>query len=161
MFMATADYYYPDWECLVDFFCNPELKNCWHGWPGIEPTTTTLDLSSQSVAYDLSATATPVNWRHYRPIIERCHQWGNHRNPFLRGQQMMRHLERRTIYERRPCYQLRFKDGQVKALSFIIWCVRHPISSVLNNPPMWMKSCTFFCVLLHLQWFFSFVHGNI
>jgi len=20
MFMATADYYYPDWECLVDFF---------------------------------------------------------------------------------------------------------------------------------------------
>jgi len=44
MFMATADYYYPDWECLVDFFCNSGLKNCWHGWPGIEPTTTTLDL---------------------------------------------------------------------------------------------------------------------
>jgi len=21
------------------FFCNPELKNCWHGRPGIEPTT--------------------------------------------------------------------------------------------------------------------------
>jgi len=34
------------------FFCNPALKNCWHGWPGIEPTT--LDLSSQSGAYDLS-----------------------------------------------------------------------------------------------------------
>jgi len=58
--MATADYYYPDWECLVDFFCNPGLKNCWHGWPGIEPTTTTLDLSSQSGAYDLSAMATPL-----------------------------------------------------------------------------------------------------
>jgi len=55
--MATADYYYPDWECLVDFFCNPGLKNCWHGWPGIEPPT--LDLSSQSGAYDFSATATP------------------------------------------------------------------------------------------------------
>jgi len=34
------------------------LKNCWHGRPGIEPTTTTLDLSSQSGAYDLSAMAT-------------------------------------------------------------------------------------------------------
>jgi len=38
-------------------FCNPGLKNYWHGWPGIEPTT--LDLCSQSGAYDLSATATP------------------------------------------------------------------------------------------------------
>jgi len=38
----------------------PGLKNCFHGWPGIEPTTTTLDLSSQSGAYDLSATATPA-----------------------------------------------------------------------------------------------------
>jgi len=57
--MATADYYYPDWECLVDFFCNLGLKNCWQGLLGIEPTTTTLDLSSQSGAYDLSATATP------------------------------------------------------------------------------------------------------
>jgi len=56
--MATADYHYPDWECLADFFSNPGLKNCWHGWPGIEPTTTTLDLSSQSGAYDLSASAT-------------------------------------------------------------------------------------------------------
>jgi len=55
--MATADYYYPDWECLVDFFCNPGLQNCWHGQPGIEPTTTTLYISSQSGAYDLSATA--------------------------------------------------------------------------------------------------------
>jgi len=35
------------------------LKNCWLGQPGIEPTATTLDLSSQSGAYDLSATATP------------------------------------------------------------------------------------------------------
>jgi len=43
VFMVTADYYYPDWECLVDFLCNPGLKNCWHGQPGIEPTT--LDLS--------------------------------------------------------------------------------------------------------------------
>jgi len=40
------------------FFCNQGLKNCWHGRPGIEPTTTTLDLSSQSGAYDLSAMAT-------------------------------------------------------------------------------------------------------
>jgi len=43
--MVTADYYYPDLECLVDFFCNPGLKNCWHGQLGIEPTT--LDLCSQ------------------------------------------------------------------------------------------------------------------
>jgi len=55
--MVTADYYSPDWEW---FFCNPELKNCWHGRPGIEPTT--LDVSSQSGAYDLSATATPLVW---------------------------------------------------------------------------------------------------
>jgi len=39
------------------FFCNPELKNCWSGWPGIGPTT--LDLCSKSGAYDLSDTATP------------------------------------------------------------------------------------------------------
>jgi len=46
-----AVYYYPDWGC----FCNPGLKNCWNGRLGIEPTT--LDLCSQSGAYDLSATA--------------------------------------------------------------------------------------------------------
>jgi len=55
--MVTADYYYPYWECLVDFFRNPGLKSCWHGQPGIEPIP--LDPSSQSGAYDLSATATP------------------------------------------------------------------------------------------------------
>jgi len=41
----------------VDFFSIPGLKNCWPWWPGIEPTT--LDLSSQSGAFDLSATVTP------------------------------------------------------------------------------------------------------
>jgi len=46
-------------SALLIFFCNLGLKNCWHGWPGIEPTT--LDLSSQSGAYDLSATATPFS----------------------------------------------------------------------------------------------------
>jgi len=65
MLMAAADYYYPDWECLVDFFCNPGLKNCWHGWLGIEPTTATLDLSSQSGAYDLSAMATTLTWNYH------------------------------------------------------------------------------------------------
>jgi len=40
------------------FCCNPGLKNCWHGWPGIELTNS--DFSSQSGAYDLSATATPL-----------------------------------------------------------------------------------------------------
>jgi len=58
MFMATADYYYHDWECLVDFFA---IRGWKIGWPGIEPTTTTLDHSSQSGAYDLSATTTPCN----------------------------------------------------------------------------------------------------
>jgi len=38
------------------YFFNPGLKNCWLGWPGIEPIT--LDLSSQTGAYDVSATAT-------------------------------------------------------------------------------------------------------
>jgi len=37
--MDTADYYYPDWGCLVDIFCYPRLKNCHHGLLGIEPTT--------------------------------------------------------------------------------------------------------------------------
>jgi len=41
----------------IDFFCDPGLKNCWHGLLGIEPTT--LYLSSQSGAFDLSAMATP------------------------------------------------------------------------------------------------------
>jgi len=45
-------------SALLIFFAIRGLKNCWHGWPGIEPTTTTLDLSSQSGAYDLSAMAT-------------------------------------------------------------------------------------------------------
>jgi len=35
------------------------LKNCWHGWPGIEPTT--IDLCFQSGAYNLSAMATSDN----------------------------------------------------------------------------------------------------
>jgi len=43
--MVTTDYYYPDWGCLVDFFCNLGLKNC---CPGIEHTT--LEPSSQSGA---------------------------------------------------------------------------------------------------------------
>jgi len=56
--MATADYYYPDCKIAsLIFFCNSGLKNCWHRLPGIEPTT--LDLSSESGAYDLSAEATP------------------------------------------------------------------------------------------------------
>jgi len=48
-----TDSYYPDWEYLVNFFFNTGLKHCWHGQLGIEPTT--LDLSSQSGAHDLSA----------------------------------------------------------------------------------------------------------
>jgi len=39
------------------FFSQSGIENCWHGRPGIEPTT--LDINSQSGAYDLSATATP------------------------------------------------------------------------------------------------------
>jgi len=55
VYVATADYYYPDLGCLFDFLCNPGLKNCWHGLLGIKPTT--FDLSSQSGAFDLSASA--------------------------------------------------------------------------------------------------------
>jgi len=40
-------------SALMIFFCNPGLKNCCHVWPGIEPST--LDLSSQPGAFDLSA----------------------------------------------------------------------------------------------------------
>jgi len=39
-------------------FLQSEVENCWHERLSIEPTT--LDLCSQSGAYDLSATATPV-----------------------------------------------------------------------------------------------------
>jgi len=42
-------------DAYLIFFCNPGLKNSWQGLLGIEPTT--LDLSSQSGAFDLSATA--------------------------------------------------------------------------------------------------------
>jgi len=73
--MATADYYYPDWECLVDFFFAIRgWKIAGMGGQGIEPTTTTLDLSSQSGAYDLSAIAThldekqPWLWKAAKPI---------------------------------------------------------------------------------------------
>jgi len=55
--MATADYYYSDTQCLVYFFCNSGQKNYWHWWLGIEPTT--LDLSFQSGANDLSITVNP------------------------------------------------------------------------------------------------------
>jgi len=54
---VTADYYSPDSGCLLDFFFNPSLKNCWHGWLGIAPTT--LDLCHQPGAFDYSATTTP------------------------------------------------------------------------------------------------------
>jgi len=30
MSIIIADYYYTDWGCLVDFMCNPGLKNCKH-----------------------------------------------------------------------------------------------------------------------------------
>jgi len=48
MSMVTADYYYPDWECLVDLFCNPGLKIAVMGVRGLK----------QLGAYDLSATPT-------------------------------------------------------------------------------------------------------
>jgi len=51
--MATADFYYPDRECLVNFLQSWVEKLL--AWPGIEPTT--KDLSSQSGAFDHSATA--------------------------------------------------------------------------------------------------------
>jgi len=43
--MVTADFYYTDRECLVDFFCNPGLKNCWHRRLGIGPEPEILVLS--------------------------------------------------------------------------------------------------------------------
>jgi len=45
-------------EGALLIFCNLRLKNCWHGLLRIEPTT--LDLCSQSGAYDLSAMVTPM-----------------------------------------------------------------------------------------------------
>jgi len=52
MSMDTADYYNPDWACLVDFL----TIWAWDGW-GFQLTT--LDLSSQSGAFDQSAKTTP------------------------------------------------------------------------------------------------------
>jgi len=46
-----------------------------HGWLGIEPTTTILDLSSQSGAYDLSATATPLFRILLSTILPRSSGW--------------------------------------------------------------------------------------
>jgi len=61
--MVIADYYYPDWEWLVDYFCNPGLKICWHGRPGIEPFT--IDLSSSQV---------PMASQPWRPhLFHKCH----------------------------------------------------------------------------------------
>jgi len=54
---VTADYYYPDWGCLIDCILKSVMKNCWLGWRSIE--TTTLDLNSQSGAFDQSATTIP------------------------------------------------------------------------------------------------------
>jgi len=47
----------PSW-----FFCNPGLKNCWHGRLGVEPTT---NLSSQPGAYDLSGPNCRRHFTHY------------------------------------------------------------------------------------------------
>jgi len=51
--MYTADYHYPDRGCLVDFLAIRSGKIAGMGWGPI-----TLDLSSQSGAFDHSATAT-------------------------------------------------------------------------------------------------------
>jgi len=72
--MVTADYYYPDCEYLVDLFLQSGVEKLLAWAAGIEPTT--LDLSSQSGAYDLSATATDVLFKSQaRPIISDHHQF--------------------------------------------------------------------------------------
>jgi len=58
--MVTADYYNPDWECLVDFFLQSGVEKLL-AWVAAGIERITLDLSSQSGAYDLSATASPQN----------------------------------------------------------------------------------------------------
>jgi len=73
------------------FFCNPGLKNCWHGRPGMEPTTTTttLDLSSQSGAYDLSTMMSKVERLEPKTFnvtlnkLENC-DWQKHSNAIKR-----------------------------------------------------------------------------
>jgi len=49
--MVTADYFYPDCECLVDFFAIQGWKIAGMGDRRIEPITS--DLGSQSGADDL------------------------------------------------------------------------------------------------------------
>jgi len=56
--MVTADYYYPDWVRLVDFFLQSGVEKLL-AWTAGDWTHNPLDLCSQSGAYDLSATATP------------------------------------------------------------------------------------------------------
>jgi len=56
--MVTADYYTLTKSALL-LFLQYEVENCWHGRPLIKSTT--LDLSSQSGAHDLSATIIKVN----------------------------------------------------------------------------------------------------
>jgi len=47
---VTGDYFYLDWRCLVNFFCNPEgLINFWHG-KGNEPATILVPSQVPAVA---------------------------------------------------------------------------------------------------------------
>jgi len=62
--MVTKDCYNPDWGCLVDFLCNPGLKNCW--------THNLRSYFSQSGAYDLSATATPSSQQYFPTVFTCC-----------------------------------------------------------------------------------------
>jgi len=55
--MVTADYYYPDWGCLVDFFAIEVEKLL--AWAAGDWTHNPWDICSQSGAHDLSAKATP------------------------------------------------------------------------------------------------------
>jgi len=91
---VTADYHYPDLGCLVDFFAIQVEKLI----AGIEPTT--LDLCSQSGAYDLSATATPaVSLKHKTFMIYEIinlKQWAI--KPFFVGEMICEKTQKRLLF---------------------------------------------------------------
>jgi len=62
--MVIADYYYPDWACLVDFLLQSRVEKLL-AWAAGDWTDNPLDLCSQSGDYDLSATATCIDFSNF------------------------------------------------------------------------------------------------
>jgi len=83
MFMATPDDYYPDWECLVDFFLQSGVEKLLAWVAGDWTHNHTLDLSSQSGAYDLSANSMWIKTCQ-EGLVAVTWKWGLHNSQRVR-----------------------------------------------------------------------------